>query len=142
MSKVAIRQILLFCIVGGAGFFVNAFMLRALQGSCGPYLAQAIGFSFAVVVTWVLNRRFTFDYRGGASIKEIGAYLVGNIAGWASINIIFFSLVEFWIIGKRYPVIALGCGAAVGAVINFIVLKFWAFSERRAGTDGRRKSSS
>lgn len=126
-----LRQLSLFCITGGLGFAVNAFLLHLLKGTYGIALAQVFAFPVAVTITWVLNRYFTFCYKGKVSLNEIGMYLIGNIAGWAVINIIFFVLISWWTAFKFHPIVALGFGAAGGAFVNFLVLKFWAFREQK-----------
>lgn len=125
-----VRQVGSFCITGGIGFVINALILYATRPAYGPYFAQVLAFPPAVLLTWGLNRRFTFNYRWRVTPGEIVGYLCGNAAGWMAINGVYFALISVSRVGKEFPVAALGCGALCGAVLNFFILKYWAFRPR------------
>lgn len=63
------KKLVRFGIVGTAGFIIDAALLWLLLETTplGPFLARAIAIAVALVVTWYLNRSFTF----GASRRSI-----------------------------------------------------------------------
>lgn len=137
-----LRQLGFFCVIGGIGFVIDASILYTTRPAYGPYLAQVLAFPPAVLATWALNRRFTFSYRLRISIREIVGYLCGNVAGWVAVNGIYFALISLSTMGREHPIGVLGCGALCGALLNFFILRYWAFRPRdydankRSGTTG------
>ncbi|NEJ69113.1 GtrA family protein [Rhizobium phaseoli] len=57
------RKLIRFAIAGGIGFLVDAGVLAALLHltPLGPFLARIVAIAAAMAVTWVFNRRFTFE---------------------------------------------------------------------------------
>lgn len=129
-----LTQLAAFGMVGSIGFGIDASLLHLLQPRLGPYVAQLAAFPPAVAATWVLNRRFTFSYRRRISARELVGYILGNLIGWLVVNGVYFAFISLWRWANENPIVALICGAAVGAVVNFIVLKYFAFEERGSGS--------
>jgi putative flippase GtrA len=57
------KKLLRFAIAGGIGFCVDAGLLALLLHTTplGPFIARLIAIAIAMAVTWIFNRRFTFD---------------------------------------------------------------------------------
>ena len=130
-----------FCVVGGAGFVVDAGVLYALVGLAhmGPVPARLCSFVVAMLTTWTLNRLWTFRSLRGHHhpIKEAGLYFLiqmsggaVNIATYSAALAVFPSLVH-WL------VIPLAFGTATGLVINFLGSKHIAFPKPKAKANER-----
>ncbi|MBB2751375.1 UNVERIFIED_ORG: putative flippase GtrA [Rhizobium aethiopicum] len=79
------RKLIRFTIAGGIGFLVDAGMLSALLHltSLGPFLARLVAIACAMAVTWVFNRRYTFD-RSGRTLAAEG-FRYGSIGVTAAL---------------------------------------------------------
>ena len=90
------RRIGGFALAGAIGFAVDAGVLSAgLALGLGPGAARAPSFLAAVLTTWGINRRLTFETRAAASLREFGAYLAAMSLG-LSINLAVY-LACVWI---------------------------------------------
>lgn len=69
-------RILRFVVVGGLGFVADAGMLALLLAATpvGPFLARLVSIGFALGVTWLLNRRLTFQPSGRGMLREGARY--------------------------------------------------------------------
>ena len=64
-------EFVLFSLAGVAGFLVDASVVWTFTGAgVDPITAQAVAFTVAVTVTWLLNRRFTFARHAGKRKKD------------------------------------------------------------------------
>lgn len=118
-----------FLVVGTIGFVVDAglfFLLYRLAG-LDILLARALAFSPAVLVTWLLNRTFTF---GAARRKDKPAprEFLGYVllqGGGIGINFaVFYLAVHLSALALRFPLIALALGAGTAMAFNFLGMKF------------------
>ena len=77
-------EILRFCIVGGAGFIVDAGGMSTLVALhlADPVLARAVSFSLAVCLTFLLNRLWTFDAICGSLANQSIRYLCVQGSGF------------------------------------------------------------
>jgi len=129
MASGLIGQILRFGAVGGVGFVVDGSLLALLiRAGFDPYLARALSFPVAVVVTWALNRNWTFRESRDASSKGqfrryFAVQVVGTLTNYAvySIFITAFGTAPamiFW---------GFALGSAVGSALNFAGARYIAF---------------
>lgn len=131
--KRAASQFLTFALVGSIGFVVDGGILSALAAylSFDVYLSRLVSFSSATIVTWALNRIFTFRRpnagleRGRA--REYASYLAIQILG-ALINLGIFSYL-IWRHPplKAAPIIPLAAGALVALFFNFLASRHFVF---------------
>jgi putative flippase GtrA len=126
-----------FCVVGGAGFVVDAGVLYALVGLAHlePVPARFGSFVFAMLTTWTLNRLWTFRSLRGHHhpIKEAGLYFLIQITGGA-VNIATYSLALAVLPSLvHWLVIPLAMGTATGLIINFLGSKHIAFPKPKRG---------
>lgn len=85
-----------FAMVGTAGFLADATILAVgLYFGLGSIIARIPSFSVAVLVTWALNRSFTFQQKHRTFLRSFPAYLSTSSIG-LSINFGTYSaLVKF-----------------------------------------------
>lgn len=113
------RQVLGFGIVGSIGFLVEASVLQVLYVlGVPPFWGRFVSFPVAVVITWQLNRNFTFKARPPG---QAGAawYVAGQLLG-ALINLgVFVGAMKIWPALQDWPVVPLALGSGVAMVFNF-----------------------
>lgn len=110
-----------FAIVGGIGFLVDGSILAVAVHLLrfGPVEARLASFASAVAVTWLLNRRFTFNLSTTPDVAEFVRYLATGLLGFG-INLgCYLALVLLVPIASRYPVFALVPSAGLAALFNY-----------------------
>lgn len=123
------KQFILFAIAGAVGFLVDvAILYLMLAGGLGYFVGRAISFLSAVIVTWQINRRYTFYATAHDGLwREWWRYLVAMSAGGV-VNYSCYTAVVL-LLPKTYllPVIAVAAGSISGLGVNFLTSKFWVF---------------
>jgi putative flippase GtrA len=123
-----------FALVGTIGFLIEAVVLTSLvQFAVWPvWKARGVSFSAAVLITWMLNRRFTFAGRARSNRSaEALVYTVIQVCG-AVINLgIFGMTLRYFPNLQQYPVIPLGIGATGGFAFNFAVSNTLLYARER-----------
>lgn len=117
-SATVVRRIQKFLLVGAIGLAVNQVALFALVGGAGATVAVAspIAILLSMVVTFILNERWTWHDRGSGTILH-RALLYGSInSGGLLIN--WVTLVSLDRTGVNYLVANL-VGAGIAAIWNF-----------------------
>ncbi|MET0743020.1 MAG: GtrA family protein [Microvirga sp.] len=125
-----VRRIRSFVAVGLIGFVVDAGLLAVGTTllSMGPRVSRVISFLAAVLVTWVLNRTFTFADR--ASRRKTGELLR---YGFTSVVSAFLNLGAYFLAlpmlpdNAVAPYIALVFGGASGLMSNFVLYRLVVF---------------
>jgi putative flippase GtrA len=138
----ASKQFVVFLLVGGTAALVN-FLSGALVRSCwtsySAYVASVtLGFVLGTVVSFFLNRRFTFTASDEAAAPQAFRFVVVAL-GSVVLSIAVASLVLWaWelagrVVLTRAQVESLGHVSAIGVstVYNFLAMKFFAFRRRR-----------
>lgn len=116
------RQFLRYCIVGAAGFVVDAGILEFLvkEASADPYLARVFSFLSAASVTWLMNRRYTFRVVSQATSAEWRNY-VGLMVIGAGINFGMYSACFLLVaVVQEHLWIGVAAGSVAGLVVNFM----------------------
>lgn len=133
-----LMRALRFLATGGVGFLVDAGVLSLLLAttSIGPILARCISFPVAFVVTWLLNRSWSFGDRPRPKLGiELGAYSAVQGIGFA-INFGAYSfLVSDGLGVLAPPLVALFVGALISAVVTYLLLNSGLY--RKARTPAR-----
>jgi putative flippase GtrA len=126
------RKFLLFGLAGGVGFVADILVLYALRGVVGNYGARAVSFVCAVLVTWLINRSFTFaQQRSGVPLwREFLQYLSTMIVGGAVNYAVYVALVALLPVIADHPVIGVAAGALVGMFVNFTFAEKMVFRPR------------
>ncbi|HYD87855.1 MAG TPA: GtrA family protein [Vitreimonas sp.] len=124
LGHAVVRQIGRFAVVGVIATAVHYAVMVALVeiGRVTPVAATTIGYGFGIVVSYTLNRRFTFQARGTPVAKSfakfvvlygVGAFLNGAIVGgliavgahYLLAQVVATGLVLVWnFLGARYVV--------------------------------------
>jgi putative flippase GtrA len=105
----------IFTIIAGQGF--DLLLVRLLSLSC------------ATVVTWRLNRAFTFDRSGRRPGREAMRYAIVTATAQGTSYAVFATLVLTVLGGLSQT--ALLIGAAVGAIVSYNGHRLFAFAPRR-----------
>lgn len=129
-----LRKICGFLLVGGSGFIIDATVLTLLTHFAGwtPWHARIPSFLTAVLVTWVLNRRYTFINRGlrHKTTEALGYTLIQT--GGALINLAIFGVcLHFFATLRALPVIPLSVGAVGGFAFNYLLSDQLLYRKRR-----------
>ena len=128
------QQFLKFCFVGGIGFVVDAGSFTILTSQLGMDLVTARFISaagFGMTTTWLLNRSLTFrGHSGGRIWVEYLRFAFANGLGLL-INIGTHTvLVENVDVVRRYPILGIVAGTAVGLGFNFTTSKYFVFRRK------------
>lgn len=126
------RKFLLFGLVGSVGFIVDAVVLTTLtvESHWGVIPSRLVSFSTATIVTWILNRWYTFSSPKTSVLTrkmEYFSYFVVQAVG-AGLNLLIFLCLITWIpMLHQMLVIPLAVGALVAMVFNFLLIKIFVF---------------
>ena len=130
MNKTELHKFLRFCIVGGIGFIVDGGLLQCgiIFLGLGPIIARVPSFLTAVLVTWYLNKNFTFQNKNKGFLESFPIYISTNSVGLA-INFGTYSagvlLIPFM---NQYPLIPLAIGAVIAMFFNYFAAR-WIFNK-------------
>lgn len=127
------HQVILFCVVGFAGFLVDAGLVQVLVSAfaANPYLSRMLSFLSAASTTWMLNRRFTFkDIRHYGRFGEWSRYVFAMCGGFAVNFSIYSAMVYHYELIQRFPALGVAVGSVGGFLINFSASRFWIFRHR------------
>jgi putative flippase GtrA len=115
--------------VGGLGLITDLGIFTLLAGhGLDPLLARLISLPCATVVTWRLNRSFTFDRTGRHQGHEAARYAAVTLTAQGTSYAVFAALV-LTVLGGL-PQAALLIGAAVGAFVSYNGHRLFAFAPR------------
>jgi putative flippase GtrA len=116
-----------FLMVGGVGLAANIilFTIILLQG-VHPLLAGLFALAAATVLTWRLNRAFTFDCTGRAQREEAMRYAAVTAVAQSTSYAVFAVLVSTAL--TALPQAAIVLGAAVGALVSYNGHRLFAFA--------------
>ena len=133
MSK-AHSQLARFAAVGVVGFVVDAGILWiALRAGLGYFAGRAVSFLGAVLATWLINRRFTFQTNARGSLwtewwRYLSAMSLGGCINYAAYSAVVFAAPHM----PALPFLAVGAGSLAGLAVNFASAKWWVFRQRQS----------
>lgn len=122
-------SLLLFGIIGSAGFLIDTCILYLLKDFMGLFYARGISFSCSAIFTWACNRNITFKNKKSNKSKkaEVSIYFFLMILG-GSIN---YGIYSITILNSNYahnnPIVGVALGSIGGMVINFLTSRFLLF---------------
>ncbi len=134
VSKLLETRFFRFLVVGTIGFSVDAILLLALDAlGGGPYFSRAVSFPTAMLVTWLLNRSWTFSgHQSDDRTKELARYVTVNcLAAVANIGA-YTIAIETVPLLRNYLIIPLGLGAIAGLFVNYTGMKLFVFAQHRS----------
>ena len=117
-----LHQLIRFGISGVAGFLVDAGIVALCIQTVDmrPIPAQAVAFSVAVTVTWLINRHWTFaEHASDKWLHEWIRYVAANSIGAAVNNSVYAILVLTAVTFSKDPVLAVAAGSVAGMVFNY-----------------------
>jgi len=125
--------------VGGLGLATDfgVFTLMAMHGF-NPLLARLLSLACATVVTWRLNRAFTFDRSGRPQRHEAARYAIVTALAQGTSYAVFAALI-LTVFGA-WPQVALLIGAALAAVVSYNGHRLFAFAPHPASASPRVNS--
>ena len=110
-----------FGLVGGATTALTYLIFVGLIGLHVHYLiASAAGWAASVCVSYVLNKRFTFSDRTGASLGEVGKFVGGYV-------------LQFLVASTGYAILIGGCGLkpTPAFLVNLVITSAVSFTYMR-----------
>jgi putative flippase GtrA len=123
------RQFIRFLIVGALGFVVDVGVLYlALHVGFGYFSGRAISFLCAVLVTWQINRQFTFTKRSkipvlNEALRYLAAMALGGFVNYAAYTATVLMARDIPLL----PLLAVAIGSIAGLLVNFFSAKRWVF---------------
>lgn len=123
------RQIVIFGVVGIIGLCFDVLILYCLNPFLGPFISRAFSFLGAVIVTWALNRRFTFKDRSSnlALFHEFFSYFGLMVFG----GVVNYACYSWFVVNSEYIYqhlyIGVGLGSFSGMLVNFLTSRFLLF---------------
>jgi putative flippase GtrA len=118
-----------FIVVGGIGLATDlAVFTMVVTYLPFPLAVRLISLAVATIVTWRLNRAFTFARSHRAQHEEAVRYAVVTAVAQGTSYAVFAALVLTALGGL--PQAALMCGAAVGAFVSYNGHRLFAFAPR------------
>ncbi len=124
--------LLRFGVVGVVGFVVDATILNLLVHGAGlnDLLAQLPAFGVAVVITWLLNRAWTFrSSKSDSRVRQAALYFGVQCAGAAANFAVYSSALYLDPALERWLVVPLAFGAVAGLCLTFLGSKYLAFRQ-------------
>ncbi len=110
------KRLLTFGIAGTSGFITDAGLLHLMitYTGIGPYIARVLSIAAAMLVTWQINRTFTFGKSGRSVTDEGVRYGFIGLLG-ALLNYIIYATLIFTM-PVLQPVVAV-IAASLGAML-------------------------
>lgn len=129
MRSELIPQMMRFGAVGGVGFIVDGGLLWLLITlDFNPFMARALSFPAAVIVTWALNRNWTFRATRDASKqgqfrRYFGVQVVGSLTNY----LIYSAVIGLFGTAPTTIFVGFALGSFVGSFMNFFGARHVAF---------------
>jgi|ERR1700687_3175323 len=110
-----------FVCVGTGGFLVDASLVYVLRGLLGLYGAGIAAYVGGSILTWMLNRSWTFRTRTKTepSFQQWLTYLTASSAGFVLNRGAFFAAITCSTFIAEHPIIGVAIGSIAGLMLNF-----------------------
>jgi len=123
-------QFVRFCMVGVLNTLTTFFTYIALTRTQEFFLihyvgAEALAYFAGTIVSFTLNRNWTFRQTGSVSIFEVVRFYSALLSGLA-VNVSIFYVLVVWL--RFYDIVAVGISLLVTIAWNFLFMKFWVFT--------------
>lgn len=120
-----LKQLFWFSVSGLIGFLVDTLVLYILLAQLGPYVARLLSFISAVITTWLINKKFTFDNKtsGLSPGHEFFFYLCLMLCGGSFNYGTYAILISQYDFINTHPIIGVAAGSLMGLLINFFTSK-------------------
>jgi len=128
------KGLLRFLVVGVGGLTVDIAVLWLLERmGLGHALARAASLCVATMVTWALNRQFTFGDSGRDARAELGRYALVALVAQSVNYLVFLGVCAAWP-AVNHSLAAL-VGAVVATVFSYSGQRFFTFAPDRPEAD-------
>ncbi len=122
-------KILRFLMVGGIGFAVDAITYHLVRDAgTDPAVARLASLGWATAVTWLLNRRFTFEPGGRHAAEEGMRYVLVAIVAQGVNYLVFLTVIDH--LPDMPHVAAIAFSAGLAAVFSFTGHFVFSFAPR------------
>lgn len=126
-----LKHIFRFSIVGVINTAIDflMFTLSQLVLGLGYSVSQIIGYSFGVLNSFILNKKWTFDDKGAnkKTIHELAQFVIVNLVSLSITIIAMKVLIANLHIGVYVSKIMV---TVLAQITNFLGYKLWVFSEK------------
>jgi dolichol-phosphate mannosyltransferase len=123
-----------FIVVGCTGFAVDLGLFTAIVAFAHhPLLVRLVTLSISTIVTWRLNRAFTFTRSNRPQHDEAMRYAIVTALAQGTSYAVFAALVLT--VSARLPQAALMAGALVAAFVSYNGHRLFAFAPHRPPAD-------
>ncbi|MEW5424689.1 GtrA family protein [Amorphus sp. 3PC139-8] len=129
-----LRRIFRFLVTGGTGFVVDAGVLSLVMWltSVGPIWARCVSFPVALLVTWLMNRSWSFGDRQRPRFgAELAGYVGIQVIGFLVNSGIYVVLIAGWIGLTLPPLAALFLGSGTSAFVTFVLMNARLYGQSR-----------
>jgi putative flippase GtrA len=125
------RQVATFGVVGITGTIVHYSLALMSAQVVHVLLANLVGYSVAVFVSYFGHQRFTFRLTAGEAehTRRFPKFLLTSLLGLSASQLILLAATEGF---GLPPWIALACAVAVVPPVTFISHRYWVFSPATA----------
>ncbi len=120
------HEVSFFVLAGSAGFITDTAILLALNQYLNPFISRALSFGLALIVTWIINSRFTFKNKPKNIFRYIAGQNLGIIANYSVYTSCIYILGET----KKDLISAMIISSTGAMVLNFFLMKYWAFNTK------------
>lgn len=120
-----LKQLFWFSVSGLIGFLVDTLILYILLAQFGPYVARLFSFLSAVITTWQINKKLTFNNKtsGLSTWHEFFFYLCLMLFGGSFNYGTYAILISQYDLINAHPIIGVAAGSLMGLLINFFTSK-------------------
>ncbi len=126
------REIIGFLISGALAFLIDAGLLQFLVMAGGdPYLCRLPSLTIAILFTWWINRRWSFQVHRPPGMAEFITYVAAiGLGGLINIGV-YFLLIRLYLADSSYPALAIIPATALSMSFNFIAIKYVVFRRQK-----------
>ncbi len=129
INSVPFKKFFIYGIVGVIGTFIHFLTLVLLVElfNQDPVFSSSIGFIFTVIISFILNKKFTFKTRSKNNSILFIKYSLVSISGFILNSLIMYLTVHVftihYFIGQAIVIIVL-------PISNFLLNHYWTFNEK------------
>lgn len=117
-------QFLRYAVVGVVSNMLLYLLYLALTATViGPKVAMSVVYATGVAQTFLLNKHWTFSYRGNVAVSML-RYMITYVIGYLINLILLFCFVD--VFGWSHRIVQAGAIFFV-AVTLFLLLRYWVF---------------
>ncbi len=114
---------------GGTAFIVDAGITLALtQAGVNPFVARIIAIMLAMVVAWLMHRRFTFQVAAPPSMAEFLRFAAvawsANALNYGIYALLLLALPALW------PLAAMAASTGVAMIFSYLGFRLGVFREK------------